>query len=308
MTTRFAPPQDGSSGFRQRIPYRSIRDRPALRLPGAGRVAVWTIVNVENWSPEAPQPRTVLPPPMGQPMLPDLPNWSWHEYGMRVGVWRFFDTLASRRIRATFALNGTVCELYPEICAEAHRLGWDFMGHGYIQKPMHKVEDQAHDIRATVEAIAKFTGKPPRGWESPGLTETPETADLLAECGIEYVADWVLDDQPVPMRTRSGRRLISVPYTVEINDVVMSAVQCQPSDEIFRRGRDQFDRLYQEGASSPRVMAISIHPYLTGVPHRIKYLEQLYDYILGHEDVVMMTGAEIMDWYVGEMVRLGEEI
>ncbi|MBV8392984.1 MAG: polysaccharide deacetylase, partial [Alphaproteobacteria bacterium] len=151
-----------------------------------------------------------------------------------------------------------------------------------------------------IKAITEFTGKPPRGWESPGLTETDETLDLLAEAGIEYVADWVLDEQPISLRTRAGE-IVSVPYTVEINDVVISAVQQQPSDEIFRRGRDQFDRLYQDGAATPRVMAISIHPYLTGVPHRIKYLEMLYDYILGQKDVVMWTGEEILDWYRGQV-------
>ena len=106
----------------------------------------------------------------------------------------------------------------------------------------------------------------------------------------------MLDDQPVSLRTRVGE-MVSVPYTVEINDVVMTAIQQSPSDEILRRGRDQFDRLYLEGKAIPRVMAISIHPYLTGAPHRIKYLEALYDYILGHQDVVMWTGAEILDWY-----------
>ena len=115
-------------------------------------------------------------------------------------------------------------------------------------------------------------------------------------------ADWVLDEQPMPIRTRTGS-LVSIPYTVEINDVVISAVQQQPSDEILRRGRDQFDRLYQDGARAPRVMAISIHPYLTGVPHRIRYLEALYDHILGHDGVVMWTGAEILDWYRAEVAR-----
>ncbi len=283
--------------IRSRVPYRAIHDRPKLELPGGARVAVWTIVNVENWSPDAPMPRTVLPPPMGQPMLPDVPNWSWHEYGMRVGVWRFFDLLAKRGLKASFALNGSVCTQYPQVCAAARDADWDFMGHGFIQRPMHKVENQREAIESTVKAIEDFTGKKPRGWESPGLTETEETADLLAEAGIEYVADWVLDDQPVPVATRAGR-LISVPYTLEINDVVMTAVQQQPSDEILRRGRDQFDRLYQDGAQTPRVMAIAIHPYLTGVPHRVKYLEALYDYILGHEGVQMWTGAEILDWYL----------
>ncbi|WP_428680349.1 polysaccharide deacetylase family protein [Reyranella sp.] len=288
--------RDTGDTVRGRTPYLPIHKRPRLSLPNNARVAVWTIVNVENWSPAGAMPRTVLPPPMGVPLLPDVPNWAWHEYGMRVGFWRFLETLNARKLKATFAVNGTACELYPEACQAAHEAGWDFMGHGWVQKPMHKVEDQKSAIADTIRAIKDFTGKPPRGWESPGLTETDETLDLLAEAGIEYVADWVMDEQPLPLKTAHGE-IVSVPYTVEINDVVMSAVQQQPSDEIFRRGRDQFDRLYLDGKTAPRVMAISIHPYLTGVPHRIKYLEMLYDYILGHEDVVMWTGAEILDWY-----------
>ena len=285
------------SDFRDRVPYASPRDRPALRLPDGARVAVWTIVNVENWDPTAPMPRTVLPPPQGQPLLPDLPNWAWHEYGMRAGFWRFLDVLAKRGLRATFAVNGSCCTQYPAVCQAALDAGWEFMGHGFVQRPMHRVDDQRAAIADTIAAIEAFTGRKPRGWESPGLTETAETADLLAELGIEYVADWVLDDVPVDIRTRTGR-LVSVPYTVEVNDVVISAVQQHASDELFRRGRDQFDRLYQEGADSARVMAISIHPYLTGVPHRIKYLEALYDHILAHEGVAMWTGEQVLDWYV----------
>jgi peptidoglycan/xylan/chitin deacetylase (PgdA/CDA1 family) len=288
--------RETGSSVRGRTPYLPIHKRPKLVLPGNARVAVWTIVNVENWSPAGAMPRSVLPPPMGVPLLPDVPNWAWHEYGMRVGFWRFLETLGTRKLKASFAVNGTACELYPEACEAAHEAGWDFMGHGWVQKPMHKVEDQKGAIADTIRAIRDLTGKPPRGWESPGLTETDETLDLLAEAGIEYVADWVMDEQPLPLETAHGE-IVSVPYTVEINDVVISAVQQQRSDEIFQRGRDQFDRLYIDGKSAPRVMAISIHPYLTGVPHRIKYLEMLYDHILGHDGVVMWTGAEILDWY-----------
>jgi peptidoglycan/xylan/chitin deacetylase (PgdA/CDA1 family) len=288
--------QETGSSVRGRTPYLPIHKRPKLTLPGNARVAVWTIVNVENWSPAGAMPRTVLPPPMGVPLLPDVPNWAWHENGMRVGFWRFLETLGKRKLKASFAVNGTACELYREACQAAHEAGWDFMGHGWVQKPMHKVEDQKSAIADTIGAIKDLTGKPPRGWESPGLTETDETLDLLAEAGIEYVADWVMDEQPLPLKTAHGE-IVSVPYTVEINDVVISAVQQQRSDEIFQRGRDQFDRLYIDGKSAPRVMAISIHPYLTGVPHRIKYLEMLYDHILGYEGVVMWTGAEILDWY-----------
>lgn len=282
--------------IRNRLPYSPITQRPPLRLPNGERVAVWTIVNVENWSPAAAMPRTVLPPPMGQPLLPDIANWAWHEYGMRVGFWRFLEVLGSRNLKASFAVNGSACRVYEPACRAAFEAGWDFVGHGFIQQPMHKV-DQKAAIADTIEAIRALTGKAPRGWESPGLTETEDTLDLLAEAGIEYVCDWCLDDQPVTLNTSAGP-LVSVPYTVEVNDVVMTAIQGHRSDEIYLRGKDQFDRLYLEGEKTPRIMAISIHPYLTGVPHRIKYLEMLYDYILGHEGVAMMTGAEILDWYL----------
>ena len=285
-----------ATSSRRRLPYQPIVNRPAFQLPGNARVALWTIVNVENWLPENPMPRTVLPPPMGVPLLPDVPNWCWHEYGMRVGFWRFLDVLEKRGIRATFAVNGSALEVYPEACGAAHKAGWEFMGHGFVQKPMHKVEDETEAVRATIEAIRNVTGKPPRGWESPGLTETENTLDVLAAEGIEYVADWVLDDQPVTLTTKTDP-IVSIPYTVEINDVVMTAIQNHRSDEIFLRGRDHFDRLYQEGAAIPRVMAITIHPYLTGAPHRIKYLEALYDHILSHAGVVLATGGEIVDFF-----------
>lgn len=284
------------SSVRARVPYVPIHKRKKLTLPGNGRIILWVIVNIENWSPEAAMPRAILPPPMGQHMLPDIPNWSWHEYGMRVGFWRYLDALNSRNLKATVALNGSAYEVYPEACEAARDAGWEFIGHGYVQKPMHKVQDERDAIEKTISAIRGFTGKNPRGWESPGLTETDQTVDLLAEAGIEYVANWVLDDQPVNVNTRNGS-MTALPYPVEINDVVMSAVQLQPSDEIWRRGKDQFDRLYQESEDTVRVMSISIHPYLTGVPHRIKYLEQLLDYILGHEGVVPMTGDEMLEWY-----------
>jgi peptidoglycan/xylan/chitin deacetylase (PgdA/CDA1 family) len=286
--------------FRSRAPYQAIVDRPPLKLPGGARVAVWVIVNIENWLADGPMPRTILPPPMGQPLLPDVPNWAWHEYGMRVGFWRFVDALGSRGIRATLALNGTVCRVYERACAAARDAGWEFMGHGFVQRPMHRLDDQLEAIRETMAIIRDFTGRSPRGWESPGLTETLDTLDHLAAAGVEYVCDWPFDDLPVELRTKSGP-VLTLPYPVEVNDVVISAVQQQPSDEILRRGRDTFDRLYQEGAAIPRIMAISIHPYLTGVPHRIRYLEALLDHALGHPDIVLMTGEEILDWYRQEM-------
>jgi allantoinase len=281
---------------KDRVPYSAIVDRPPLKLPGGKRIAVWTIVNVEEWSIERNMPRTVLPPPYGQPLMPDLPNWAWHEYGMRVGFFRILEALNSRGIKATFALNASVIKSYPPVVEAGLKAGWEFMGHGYIQRPMHHVEDQRAAIFDSVKEIKAFTGKKPRGWESPGLTETFDTVDWLAEAGIEYVADWVLDDQPVDIRTKHGT-VVSVPYTVEMNDIAMMALQNHPSEEWLRRGIDQFDRLYAEGEKTARVMAVSVHPYITGAPHRIGYLERLYDYILQRPGVALWTGEQILDWY-----------
>src|SRR5437870_1420654 len=281
---------------RERVPYSAIVDRPPLLLPGGARMVVWTIVNVEDWGIERPMPRTVLSPPMGVPLQPDLPNWAWHEYGMRVGFWRFVELLAKFRLRATLAINGWVIDSYRRVAEAGRDAGWEFMGHGWIQRPMHHVEDQRKAIADTVQAIKRFTGKPPRGWESPGLTETYDTIDWLAEAGIEYVADWVLDDQPATISTTSGP-VVSVPYTVEMNDIAMMLIAHHSSEEWLRRGIDHFDRLHQEGEAAARVMAISVHPYISGVPHRIAYLERLFEYIVHRPGVWLATGAEILDWY-----------
>lgn len=282
-----------------RIEYSPIIDRPKLTLPDGARMAVWTIVNVEDWDISSPMPRQVLSPPQGQPMQPDIPNWAWHEYGMRVGFWRILDMLQNAGITPTLATNGRVIETYTRLAEAARDAGWEFMGHGFIQRPMHTLDDQRKAIRDTMDAIEKFTGQPPRGWESPGLTETFDTVDHLAAEGIEYIADWVMDDQPFEIKTKSGP-IYSVPYTVETNDVPFYGLQSHPSDGFLARGKAQFDRLYKESADITRVMAISVHPYLSGAPHRIGYLEELYAHIAAKPDVKLWTGAEILDWYKGQ--------
>lgn len=279
-----------------RIPYQAIVDRPKLTLPDGKRIAVWVILNAEEWRIERAMPRTILSPPMGQPLLPDIPNWSWHEYGMRSGFWRQWRALTDRSIPATFAVNGSVCTAYPRVASAAKDAGWEFMGHGFQQGPMHHLDDQRDAIKRTIDSVTGFWGKPPRSWESPGLTETEETLDLLAEHGIAYVADWVIDDLPESIKTPFGT-ITTVPYTVETNDITVYALQQHRSDEFLRRGIDQFDRLYQESADNARVMAISIHPYITGVPHRIRFLEEILDYIDGNKDVAWMTASQIGDWY-----------
>ena len=151
------------------------------------------------------------------------------------------------------------------------------------------------------QKLENFSGKKIIGWESPGLTETEKTLDVLSENGINYVADWVIDDQPQDLIVSNGNRMLALPYTVEMNDVTISAVQNHRSNEIYERGKSQFDQLYNESKETTKIMAISIHPYLTGVPHRIKYLNKLLDYIISKDKVIFMTGEEIHNWYCDEV-------
>jgi peptidoglycan/xylan/chitin deacetylase (PgdA/CDA1 family) len=282
---------------RERCAYSAIVDRPPLKLPGGARLVLWPIVNLEVWDIARPMARQALPAPTGIPLLPDVPNWSWHEYGMRVGVWRFFDLFKKRGIRPTLAINARVCEDYTRVAEEARREGWEFMGHAYDQMPIHKHDNQPEMIRRTMDILERFTGKRPIGWLGPGLTQTLETPELLAGAGVKYIGDWVYDDEPTTIRTANGP-LVTLPYTVELNDITIMAVQHHESDYLLKRAIDTFDRLYAEGEGRAKIMALAIHPYISGQPHRIKYLEDIYDYANRFAGVLHWNGEEIYDWYV----------
>ena len=281
----------------ERISFSPISQRPPLRLPNGARMVVWTIVNVEEWDIDQTMPRTVLTPPAGGSPMPDIPNWAWHEYGNRVGFWRMLDVLDALKIKAVLAINGSAINAYEPIARAAHARGWEFMGHGYTQKNMQKVANEQEDIAKTTEAILRYTGKRPRGWLGPGLTETWETPDLLVEAGYDYVCDWVLDDQPVVLKTRT-RPIVNVPYTQECNDVAMMLIQHHQGIEYYQRARDQFDQLYADSKDSARVMALVVHPYIMGAPHRLKYYKRILEEIRSYPDVLFWTGEQIFDWYL----------
>ena len=280
-----------------RIDYSAIAERPALKLPGGARMAIWVIVNVEEWDPKDTMPRTVLTPPAGGAPTPDIPNWCWHEYGNRVGFWRMLKVFDEFSIPGVLAINGCAIEAFPPIVKAAMERKWEFIGHGFTQRNMQKVPDEKADIHMTTEAIRKATGRPPRGWLGPGLTETWETPDLLAEAGYDYVCDWVLDDQPVWLKTR-GKPILNVPYTQECNDVAMMLIQHHTAAEYFNRARDQFEQIYEDAAGGARVMALVQHPYILGAAHRVKYFRQIIEMISAKKDVVFWTGAQIADWFI----------
>jgi peptidoglycan/xylan/chitin deacetylase (PgdA/CDA1 family) len=287
----------------ERLSYSPITERPRLVLPGGARMVVWVIVNVEEWDIDQPMPRTVLTPPAGGQPSPDIPNWAWHEYGNRVGFWRMLEVFDQFRIPGVLAINGSCFDTYPQIAEAARARDWEFLGHGFIQKNMQKVEDEAEAIRLTTDAIRRFCGKPPRGWLGPGLTETWNTPDLLQEAGYDYVCDWVLDDQPVDLKTRSGRTITNVPYTQECNDVAMMLIQHHTAREYHDRAMDQFEQLYEDSRESARVMALVVHPYIMGAPHRLKWFRRIFERLSARKDVLFRTGSQILDWYRSEQAR-----
>ena len=279
-----------------RADYSAIVDRPPLRLPPGIRLVLWPIVNLEVWEIERPMARQVLPAPTGVAVAPDVPNWSWHEYGMRVGIWRFITAFDRFGIRPTLSINARVTEDYHRVASACLDRQWEFMGHSFVQMPIHAVEDQQELIERSLSTLEAFTGRRPVGWLGPGLTQTYDTPDLLAAAGVQYIGDWVYDDEPTEIRTKHGP-LVTLPYTVELNDIPMMIVQHHESEYFTRRCIDTFDRLYQEGANRAKIMAIAIHPYISGQPHRIKYLEAVYDHIGRHPGVLHWNGVQILDWY-----------
>ena len=284
---------------RERLDYSPIISRPPLRLPEGVRLVLWPVLSLEEWDISRPMARTVIPPPQGQLLLPDVPNWTWHEYGMRVGFWRLKRVLDGLGISPTVTLNARVCETYPQVVEACLGSRWELNAHSVEQIPMHRLEDQRAVIRQSIEIIEKFSGTRPRGWFGPGLTQTSDTLDYLAEAGIEYIGDWVLDDEPVTLRTTS-RPVVALPYNFELHDIVMMALQHAPSDMLYRRALDHFECLYAESAERPKIMSIACHPYLSGIPHRIRHVERTFEAITSHKGVVAWDGARILDWYLSQ--------
>lgn len=281
----------------ERITYSPISSRAPLKLPDCKRMAVWVIVNVEEWDINQTMPRTVLTPPAGGSPMPDIPNWAWHEYGNRVGFWRMLKVFDDFKIPAALAINGSAIAAYPQISDAAKARNWEFMGHGFTQRNMQKVENEQDDIRKTADVIEAATGKRPRGWLGPGLTESWNTPDLLKQEGYEYVCDWVLDDQPVWLKTTTSP-IVNIPYTQECNDVAMMLIQHHKASEYYDRAIDQFEQIYEDSAESARIMALVVHPYIMGAPHRLKHFRRIFETIQQKTDVAFMTGEQILDWYL----------
>ena len=282
--------------------YTPAYARPPLApFPGGARLALHVIVNVEVWDYGKPMPRTALPPPPGGGTVPDVPNFAWYQYGQRVGIWRLLDTLSRHGARATLSVNSSVCREYPEIVKRTVAAGWEMMPHGVVQRTMATVDDERAVIDEAIAELHAATGTRPRGWLGPALVETPQTLDLLAAAGLEYCCDWgPADDVPYDLRVASGR-MIAIPYPVDTNDIVVYAVERHSADELYARCVAAIDTLHAESGAGPRVLAIALHPYLTGTAHRIAVLDRILAYARTYAGACFMTASELLDWYAAQV-------
>ena len=279
-----------------RFEYSPIARRPVLKMPKDARVAVWITPNVEHYHWNKP---AIALTQMTTSLKPDVLNYAWRDYGARVGIWRVMEILEKHGFTATAALNAEVCEQYPDIIKEGNRLGWEWMAHGPNNSMIFTgmpEEAERPIIAGVLETIAKQTGKKSRGWLGPVVTETDNTLDILAEAGVDYVADWCNDELPYPIKTKKGS-IYAIPYTLEIGDIPIFLERGGSGEDFYDMIVDQFDQLYEEGGTRPRVLSIAIHPFLIGHPFRARHLARALEHIRKHEAVWLTTGSAVIDWY-----------
>jgi hypothetical protein len=280
-----------------RIPYQMSSDRKRLPPPKPGKpLIVHIVVNVEYWPFDQPMPRKLIPGPHGADKVPDVPNFSWVEYGMRTGFPRIVEALKRRGLPASTMLNASVIDVYPRAAEVMLEANWEFIGHGWTQKALQNEPDEVAVIDKCIERIQRFTGTRMRGWMGAGLSETMHTPDVLKSRGVEYTCDWVIDDLPTWMRTKHGP-LMSVPYSLDLNDGPVWAGWGQHSNVQYERVMWTLETFEEELKTNCRVLALPLHPHLVGVPHRMNWFNKLLDVLVARNDTIFLTPSEIADWY-----------
>lgn len=278
--------------------YLPYENRPRLVWPGNARIAVWIAPNIEFY--ELEPARNPLRPSWPLP-APDVNGYSARDYGNRVGHRRLLQVMDKYSLRGSVSLSTSVCAHHPEIIAECSDRNWEFFSHGIYNTRytygMSETQERAM-IQDAVDTIAEHTGQHCDGYLTPALTHSERTMDLFAEAGGTYTCDLFHDDQPTPIHVRSGKKFVSIPYSMEINDFFAFIVNKMEPVRFTEMIKASFDRLYAEGAESGTVMCISLHAYLMSQPHRLRHLEEALEYISGHSDVWLATGREIAHHYI----------
>lgn len=281
-----------------RVPFQMSSERQRLEPPGGKPLIVNIVLNIEYWPFDRSMPRGILPAPHGAQIAPpDVPNFAWVEYGLRCGMPRIMAMLAARGLKASAFTNAQCCDVYPSMMNEVIAAGWELVGHGWFQRSLKQSDDEPAEIARCLARLEEAGGKRPRAWLGAGMGETFDTPDHLKANGIEFLHDFVLDDLPFWIRTEHGP-MVGLPYTFELNDVPIYAIQHSSSDALLERLKATLAIFERETAENPRVLTFGLHPHIIGVPHIAYYFEKALDILVKRSDVTFMTSSEIGDWFI----------
>jgi allantoinase len=286
------------AGHHNRYPYSPITARPGFDWPGGKRLAVYVGLNLEWFSFGHGLGAEFAP---GGPP-PDVLNYSWRDYGNRVGVFRLAELFTRLKLPVTLLVNAEMYKYAPQAVAAFPDA--DIVGHGRTNSERQGELSEADEralIGETTTAIERHSGARPLGWLGPWISQSHATPDLLQEAGYTYLLDWCHDDQPVWMKTRQGR-ILSVPYPQELNDIPQIVARKREGDEFARMIVDSFEVMRAECDHRPLVMGIALHPYIVGWPHRFKHLASALSHIIEHADAkVWLTTAGAIAKHAAEL-------
>ncbi len=277
--------------------YWPYRDRPKIVWPGGKKLAFWIAPNIEFYELEPPKnpSRPGWPKPS-----PDVPAYSQRDWGNRVGHWRLMELMDKFGLRGSVSLNVAMCDHCPEIVEACNQRGWEFFSHGIYNTRFsyNMTERQEREVlEDSIRTVERATGQRIRGYLAPALTHTERTLDLIAEYDFWYTCDLFQDDQPQPLKTKTGK-LLSMPYSLEVNDVITYSVQGMSAARYGDVLKRHFDQLLAEGEETGTVMCIPLHAYLVSQPHRMRHFDDALAHIYAHrDDVWFATAAEIAKFY-----------
>ena len=271
-----------------RYAYSALPHRPVYDWPGGKRLAVYLALNLETFS-FGDGLGAKLAPAQGEP---DVLNYSWRDYGNRVGAWRLRDLFDQLNLPAAVLVNTWLYDEAPELIAAFRARGDEMVAHGRTNSQAQGAMSEVQEAAVIAEVVARMTreeGKPPAGWLGPWISQSRVTPDLLAEAGFSYGLDWAMDEQPVWMNTRGGVRLLSVPYPQELNDIPVIVARQASAAEFAETLVDAFDEMLELSRAAPLVMGVALHPYIVGYPHRLRRLRSALAHICAHREQIWLT-------------------
>ena len=269
-----------------RFDYQAIHQRPVYRWPNGAGLAVYLGFNIEHFA-FGEGLGAAIGPVSAQP---DVLNFSWREYGNRVGAWRCLELFDSLGLPAAALINTALYDHCPELVAACVARGDELVGHGHSNAERQGGLGEADERNLLAQCrnlIQVHSGHLPAGWLSPWISESLLTPDLLAETGYSYTLNWCHDDQPLPMRTRSGQPLWAVPYPQELNDIPMIMARQMDGKDFAQMIIDQLDEMLEQSkapGSAPLVMGIALHPYIVGQPYRLRHLRRALQHVAAARD------------------------